>query len=205
MSNDDESFGGRLYIAGPELTCHVGFEYLENTSYLSGPAETLDHLNTVPTSELPVVPYLCANTCVGTSSAYLYFKYVGDKNYQIWSRDQDFYNAYVLSIDSGYLKAYKWGELHDPCSGKPRPVEWVANRLLPVQQIDVFNFVVNGKKVMMSEMTGGLVELHSQKGGLQFHKKKVLKYSVRDCQWAAYFATYDGDAGVVGCNIEVSR
>lgn len=117
MSNYEwNSFTGKLYISnGDSLTCHVGFNYIQNSSsagVFHGGGKTgtsVSYSGTGQSIEIPKTDYLCANTCSQSKSALLHFEYVGDNGkYIITSKETQAYMGEYLGMSNlGFLRSYK--------------------------------------------------------------------------------------------------
>ncbi|MBV7494337.1 hypothetical protein KW837_08690 [Pseudomonas sp. PDM24] len=177
------SFTGQIYIDGYALTCKLGFQYLDESSYQTGAHGVFRGGKSVSVAGLPKTEYLCANTCNDSKAVLFHFEHIGGGDYVITSREEDFYLGRYLGItDKSYVYAYE-----------------------SRSENNLFKLKKNGKQLTLSDMpnevTSGL-EMVCKDGGLELHKKAIYAPSNGN-QWAAYLCSKDGDAGLVGSKLSL--
>jgi hypothetical protein len=177
--NKEGSFTGYISINGYELTCQVGFQYLDEDSYRTS-GGTADQSGpsgvggSIVTQGLPKTEYLCANTCNKSVGVEFHFEHKGDGEYIITSRDKNFYPGRYLGVNNNnYIIAYG-----------------------PREESNAFKFKKGDKVLTLNDMpdrfNSGL-DMVCRDMRLELHNKKTFSPSKNGNQWAAYFVTYGGD------------
>lgn len=190
MSNYEwNSFTGKLYISNDALTCHVGFNYIKNTSsggIIRGGtigSATASYSGDSHSTETPITDYLCANTCTGSESALLHFEYVGDNGkYKITSKESNANLGQYLGVSNlGYVRSYN-----------------------SINDMNHFSLFDSEKKLI--ELTNlpedknrhtGITLNCNSRGDVQLHEKTYATGS--EHEWAAYLGTSLQSGWLEGC------